>query len=412
MDNVKTRILYVEESQDGTVGGSHYCMLDLINELDKNKFHSSVMFYEQNSLVSRCRALGAEVTIYEKPKPLSSLKQEGEKSQKIWIRIIRKNKISRMLYNNIMTSFFPLAYFIWFILKNKIDIVHLNNSVFTFYEWVLAVKITFRKIVVHQRSHFKKISPYLKYHHRYYDYILGMSDYTKKYLVENGVDVSKYRTFYDRIDVKKLKGRINRSIEEVRKEFRIDEKDHVIGIVGNIQPWKGQMTVVKAVEIIKKTYPNIKCLLVGDWSPQRIDYVNEIKSFIKENGLQDEITLTGHRADVPELLSCMEIFIHASISPEPFGMVILEAMALKKAIIASNEGGPLEMLKDGKSGYLIEPGNSELLAEKIDKLLSDKKLCKSFGEAAYHTVDEEFSALDMDFVESMYSRLASNQSVQ
>ena len=79
--------------------------------------------------------------------------------------------------------------------------------------------------------------------------------------------------------------------------------------------------------------------------------------------------------------------------PEPYGLVVLEAMAMGKAIIASNEGGPVEMIVNNESGLLIEPNNPEILADSIDLLLSDKEKREEMGMAAYKRVLKIFRKL-------------------
>jgi len=86
-------------------------------------------------------------------------------------------------------------------------------------------------------------------------------------------------------------------------------------------------------------------------------------------------------------------------------LVVLEAMALGKAEIASNEGGPVEMIENGISGFLIEPGNPDMLREKIDYLLSDPTFRFRLGENALERVKTKFSTLDIKYIENLYLKL-------
>jgi glycosyltransferase involved in cell wall biosynthesis len=123
-----------------------------------------------------------------------------------------------------------------------------------------------------------------------------------------------------------------------------------------------------------------------------VHFQSELHAFVKEHGLQDMVTFTGH-LDVSEgALDGLDIFVHASTEPEPFGMVLLEAMAKKKAILASAEGGPLEILSTGMDGLLIPPRQPELLADHIRILACDPDLRRNLGDQAEQTVVDRFNA--------------------
>jgi len=152
----------------------------------------------------------------------------------------------------------------------------------------------------------------------------------------------------------------------------------------------------------------LRCLLVGDSSKiakDDVQYYDELISKIKAYSLRENIIITGFRTDVANLLNAMDIFIHASIRPEPWGLVVLEAMAMGKAIIASNDGGPVEMIVNGESGYLVEPGKPETLAEKLDLLLADPSLRRDMGQNALNQMQEKFSNIDIAFIENLYQDL-------
>jgi len=164
-------------------------------------------------------------------------------------------------------------------------------------------------------------------------------------------------------------------------------------MVGNFQEWKGQHVVIEALGIIKTKYPDLECLLIGDVpkNKQDIEYFEKIKQNILDKGLKQNIIITGYRNDVPDLINSCDVMLHASIIPEPFGMVVLESMCLKKPVIATNIGGPKEIIENGLSGILIPPANSTILAEEIDFLLHNEEQRKSIGENAIKRVSNNFS---------------------
>jgi glycosyltransferase involved in cell wall biosynthesis len=90
-------------------------------------------------------------------------------------------------------------------------------------------------------------------------------------------------------------------------------------------------------------------------------------------------------------MAAMNVIVHSSITPEPFARVILEAMAMGKPVVAMNEGGVPEVIKDGVNGISIPPKNASLMARKIIGLLSDRDMAKKMGQAARKCIEEHFS---------------------
>jgi glycosyltransferase involved in cell wall biosynthesis len=410
MGTDKIAVLYVEENQNGIVGGSHYCLLDLIRELNKDKFRPYVMFYEDNRITDDFKRSGAEVFVYHRPNPLNLIRKFQKMRLGTRYRIYYYPlKSMQIIINFITRDLIPLSYFIFFLIRNNIKIVHMNNTVFTGLIWIVACRVTGKKIIVHQRTQISSIPWYLLYHYRWFDYILGVSDYMREYLKKYGIYVSRYSTIYDRVNVEDYRKRVTKNPQQIRDEFSVKADQPIIGIIGNLQRWKGQMTVIEAVNLLHDKYPNMKCLLVGDSSNRNEDdirYFKELTDKIMSYNLNNNIIITGYRNDIPDVLNAMDIFIHASIEPEPFGMVVLEAMGMGKAVIASNEGGPVEIIENNVSGILIEPGNPCLLAGKMDLLLSNKPLQNTMGQSARQRVENKFSRLDMQFIEGLYLRLA------
>ena len=147
--------------------------------------------------------------------------------------------------------------------------------------------------------------------------------------------------------------------------FLSDENDKIIiGCIGRIEIWKGQQVLVEAASTIIKTIPEVKFLFVGTG-----DNEEELKIDVRNKGLEKYCIFTGHITNVKDYIEKCTIIVHTSIEPEPFGMVIIEAMALEKPVIATNIGGPIEIIDNEKDGFLIPPQNPSILAEYILKLL-------------------------------------------
>ena len=108
-------------------------------------------------------------------------------------------------------------------------------------------------------------------------------------------------------------------------------------------------------------------------------------------GLSDKIIFTGSRNDVPRLVAAIDVVVHASSVPEPFGLVIIEGMAAGKPVVATGAGGVLDILEDGLNGLLVPCRDAEAMARAILQIISDPDRAKQMGMAARRCVAEKFT---------------------
>lgn len=176
-----------------------------------------------------------------------------------------------------------------------------------------------------------------------------------------------------------------------KKELGLPEDQLIIGMIGRINPWKGQLFFLEIAEQLCKKYPNIHFALVGDPFNGYESILEDILDKIKTSGLEQRVSYLGFRSDVPKVLQAYDIFVLPSILPDPLPTVILEAMASGKPVVATKPGGSEEMLIDSKTGFLIPMANVSLGVEAIEKLISNPDLLKSFGDSGRARVLAEFS---------------------
>lgn len=377
------KVLFVEQNQDGTVGGSYYTLLYLVRALDKKRYDPIVMFYQDNHMVKKFSDEDCRVVIYNKP--------VGKVFTPPHPILDIPNKIFQKAYNLFNVSLIPLFHFLRFIVKNNIDLIHLNNSANIGVEWLLASKILRKKCITHQRG-FMRFSQ-MAMISRQFDKIICVSCAVRRSLPIKDLG-EKVLTLYDGTDLNEFCGRIKKDVTGVRNEFGVSASTPLIGMIGNFREWKGQRVVVKAIAIVKDKYPDLMCLLIGDiatTNAEDVKYFQEIKQEINIKHLDKNIFITGYRDDVPDLMNACDVILHSSIEPEPFGMVVIEAMLLRKPVIATDHGGPKEIIDNGVSGYLIPPGDAIILAEKIDFLLQNPETRNKIGERGSHRVIEKFS---------------------
>ena len=206
--------------------------------------------------------------------------------------------------------------------------------------------------------------------------------------IPTGVDLDVYRPM-------KANGRI-------REELQTEPQDLVVGTISFLRSYKGVPYFLEAAARVLKSFPSTKFWIVGD-GPQR----ETVNQQVREEGLENQVRLTGFREDIPALLAHMDVFVLASIDGEGIPQGVTQALAMERAAVATKVGGIPEVIHDGKNGYLVDPKNSEQLAEKICRLLSDQELRQEFGKCGRDRIHECYGLETMlDRTEQLYESLA------
>lgn len=192
-----------------------------------------------------------------------------------------------------------------------------------------------------------------------------------------------------------------------RQAWGIPEHHAVVGMAGRLQPWKGQHVFLEAVEIVARRFRNATFLLVGD-ALFGLDagYKHRLQETTRRQGLDRVVRFVGFQEDMAPVYAAMDVVVHASVAPEPFGLVVAEAMAMARPVIASDGGGPREIVEDGVTGWLTPMGDPTPLADRIGHLLEDADLRARMGGEARRRVEEHFSVERMTLrIEEVYDRI-------
>jgi len=386
------RVLYLEHCVDGTVGGSHYCLLEICRHIDRTRYQPVVCFFQENSLLDEFRQTGAEVVIRADMKPVRlPTRFLGGIGRLLQAAI----NLARALV--IRTSAWSL-----FLLRNRIGLVHLNNAIGFDHDLMLAAWLTRTPCVVHERGIETSLPPATRLFSRLVDRIITISDVVHRNLIDKGIAPSKLLRIDDGIDPARLTQQT--PAETLRREWGVPNDAPVIGVVGNVKQWKGQETLVRALVHLKAGFPALRCFIVGTVSDP--PYKERIDQVIEKHQLKDMVIFTGYQKRPSDLMATFDVCVHTSVAPEPFGIVLLEAMGKAKPVIATNIGGPVEILVDGKTGFLTEPGDDRQLAEKLAILLGDRALRQQMGEQARVRMNERYAiSLNLRKIEALYAEL-------
>ncbi len=164
-----------------------------------------------------------------------------------------------------------------------------------------------------------------------------------------------------------------------------------IGIVGRISEWKGQHIFLEIASRVLKVYPATEWVIVGAALFGEDSYSEQLKARAAEPDLKGHVIFRGFQSDVVTEMRSLDIVMHCSISPEPFGQVITEAMVLQKPVIATGAGGVLEIIEDRQSGLLVEMGDIQDAVGAVKMLLANPLIAKVLGENGRHRVLEHFT---------------------
>jgi glycosyltransferase involved in cell wall biosynthesis len=191
-------------------------------------------------------------------------------------------------------------------------------------------------------------------------------------VIENGINLKRFNPDGNRKDL--------------RKEFGFTEDDFVIGFVSRITLQKAPLDFVKSIAIAHQKDAKIKALLVGEG-----DMEEETKEAIRQNGIEEYIRTSPFRNDVPDVLHAINVFCLPSLW-EGLSIALLEAMAMKKALVVTPTDGTREVITHQESGLIADFGQPEELAECYLTYLHYPEWIESYGNAAMAVIQERFDS--------------------
>ncbi|MCM3409930.1 glycosyltransferase [Metabacillus litoralis] len=362
---MKKVIAFVDHT--AKLSGGEIALFNLIKQLDKNKYMPIVILSEEGELAEKLISIGIKVKIL-------ALKDS--------IKNRNRHKVSK----NIISSIIHLIIYSYNLSKllkrENVDIVHTNSLKAAIFGGISA-KLSNKKLIWHIRDSISY--PYLS------KKTAGIIKILSRYFPNAIVANSHYTLDTLNLPANKLKNSLV-IYSGYSGEFFLDEKEKEnfnVVMVGRLAEWKGQHILIEAASKLKE-YKDINFYIVGGplfGEKQYEKLIHDQKISLE----LDNVNFVGHVSNVNSYLKRADVLVHASISPEPFGQVIVEGMAHCLPVIATNIGGPKEIVIDDETGYLIPANNPTLLAERIIKLKEDRVLRKEMGLAGVARVKNKFT---------------------
>ncbi len=287
--------------------------------------------------------------------------------------------------------------------EDNIDIVHIHSQ-HDLLIALLARLLSKRKPkLIHTRHMVVTLSKNDFYHRFIYkniDLMIGVTQQVKAQIEKFITPTPKTVVSY--IGVEKKPQTPKKTLSELRQKYQLNAK-FIACIVGRIEHKKGQHIVVDAVAKLLKQGVDIQLVIAGD--AMTAAYLQELKQDINNRGLADKIIFTGFLSDASAVMQLSDVVILAT-EHETFGMVLVEAMQAGICVIASDRGGPLEIIEDNKTGLLFKSFDADDLSEKILNLYKNPDLRQSYALAGQKRAEEKFNDIkQFTQVMSLFVRL-------
>ena len=300
---------------------------------------------------------------------------------------------------------------IFIILLNNISIVHARSRA-PAWSCLFATKITRRKFVTTFHGTYNFKNSIKKFYNSVMvrsDLIIAGSNFIFSHINQNYpkfLDLKKKFLVIFRginVDYFELSTILDSEENRLISDWEVDRNKKTILMPGRLTAWKGQETFIEALNLVNKElgYESFNAIILGSDQGRDI-YTKKIKRLAEQYRLTSQLKFIEHCKNMPLAYKISDIVVSASVEPEAFGRVAVEAQSMEKPIIASDIGGSNETIIDNVTGFLFQSGNAEALSKKIVEVLQlDESRLKSIGIEGRKNIIKKFNVEKMCF--STYS---------
>lgn len=237
------------------------------------------------------------------------------------------------------------------------------------------------------------------------DAIIAISEGVRKVLLASGIPPSLVQVIPSGIDFSPFEGVEPRDF--LRREFSFAADEYLVGIVAALEDHKGHTYLLQASKIVKEQAPKVRFIVVGTGSLKM-----ELDRQTRELGVEDIVFFLGFREDVPRILASLDAFVLSS-HHEGMGSSLLDAMASRLPVVATQAGGIPEVVMNNETGLLVPPRDPEALAQAILQLYRDRPLADRLARRGLEVVRRKFSAEAMaEKVIELYQQLAARKGIR
>jgi glycosyltransferase involved in cell wall biosynthesis len=417
----KKKVLYVTKKSGG---GAAFSLFYMASRLDRTRFDPMVAFFnvEKAYIPNALRQHNVPVYVLGSPPrqrvsslkgssyidnpknyPLSNHNGNPGKSSPVMLR-----KSASAVYRFVAKDLRHVPAVVNLIARVKPDLIHLNN-------WTAdragAAAARWCKIpcVAHVRN-FGTVSIADKWLLKYVEKLLAISTAVSEHFENQGLPETLIQLLPNAVDLDEFANSNN--VEQTRTELGLAVKDVVIGSIGRLDWWKGHEVIIKALSNIVEVIPEAKLLIVGETeenSARNRCYPEELRQLVETLNLSEKVIFTGFRSDISSIMRACDIVVHAATRPEPFGRVVIEAMAANRPVVCSAAGGVLDIITHEETGLLVPPGDPNALAAAVIRILKQPDFSQQLTLAAHKRVERAFSVtIQIEHLERLYHKVLSD----
>ncbi len=364
-------------------GGAQKCLYTLLESLDREKYEPVVILSGSGDLKTKIDKLKIKTIVLEIPWVISPDRFPNQIQDRI-------NKIAQIIHSE------------------RIDLVFTNTSVIL--DGAIAAKICQIPHVWHVLelwSYDPNLKPkaigglptFFSIMDLFSDKMIGVSNAVKDDILQY-IETDKVDVIYTGIKVPN----VTREQQEVRQSLGLDHRSPVVFFAGELSQRKGILTLIRSIPTVIEKFPKTKFVICGSDGGQ----AERAEQLITEYGIQEQVHLLGFRTDVIDILNISDLFVLPS-EADPLPVVVLEAMALGKPVVATCSGGASEMVSDSVTGFLVPVNDPKSMSDAILNVLSRSDFGSSLGEEAYHRFLSMFSVSTyVSSFESLFEQLIDN----
>jgi glycosyltransferase involved in cell wall biosynthesis len=405
----KYRLLFVDTAP--SAGGSVVSLYELLRNLDRSVFEPVVVTYAPHAYVERFRALGLDVivwNVYDQRNHRLAWVKEARGSG--FLRWLRRLPWGERLYHG-LGFLMLLGRRVWpraralrdVIRQEDIALVHTNIRVGHDREGILAARMAGIPCVAHIRD-FEQLNWFDRWLARRVEAFIYISKAIQRCHLQAGVSRSKGHVVYNAVDNAAFAGPFDRL--GMRTGLGLEADDLAVGLVARLERWKGHEVFLRAMALVKETVPQARGIVIGDAVPYDLDYGPSLVALRDELGLSGQVIFSPFQQDMPATMAALDLLVLASTSPEPFGRVLIEAMAAGKPVIATDAGAAQEIITHGVHGLLVPPGDVQALANAVVQILTQPTMAREMGQKGRTRARQEFGVRRyVDSVQGVYHEL-------
>ena len=220
--------------------------------------------------------------------------------------------------------------------------------------------------------------------------VLTITERMRRLVIQNiAVDPKKVSTLYYGIDVDLLRAKAE-SRDVIRRRWGVSKDAFVVGLVGRLEPMKGQEILLRAGMMLKGRIPELELMFVGDETVGHSGERDRLEKLALDSASGLPVIFTGYQSPPGVIVPAFDVSVLAT-RKETFGLVVIEAQCLGIPVIGTNAGGVPEIIDDGENGLLVTPEDPEALAGAILRLYDDTRLRNDIAQAGKWTMEARFS---------------------